>query len=116
MSSPSTLELLPGTAGPEATPPNAGCNALREVERARRSKKFRDTFDGVLLLALDYLFVAWPGAHVPFLSRSQSLSLLVAMHIVLIGYWIVSRELPSWRARRIAETWTPEERLRMARR
>lgn len=116
MSSPSTSELLPGVAGPEATPPGVGCNAQREVERARRSKKFRDLLDGVLLLALDYLFVAWPGAHVPFLSRSQSLSLLVAVHVVLIGYWIVSRELPPWRAKKIAETWTPEERLRMARR
>ncbi|HUF18351.1 MAG TPA: hypothetical protein VMS12_09950 [Thermoanaerobaculia bacterium] len=115
MSGPSTLELLPGTAGPDATPPLAVCNGRIEIEKAQRTKKFRDLFDGVMLLALDYLFLSWPGAHVPFLNRSQSLTLLVALHVVLIGYWIISRELPPWRAKRIAATWAPEERGRMGR-
>lgn len=116
MSSPSTSELLPGTAGPDATPPVAVYNGRAEIERAQRSKKFRDLFDGIMLLALDYLFLVWPSAHVPYLDRGQSMTLLAAMHVVLIGYWILSRELPPWRARRIAATWAPEERLRLTRR
>jgi hypothetical protein len=109
-------ELLPGTAGPDATPPLAVYNGRVEIEKAQRSRKFRDLFDGVMLLALDYLFLSWPDAHVPFLNRSQSMTLLVAMHVVLIGHWILSRELPAWRARRIAATWAPEERVRLSRR
>ena len=115
MNSPSMMELLPGVAAPDASPPVAVCNPRDAVERARRRRKFRDLIDGLVLLSLDYLFVSWPDAHVPFLTRSQSMTLLVAMHAIVIGYWILSRELPPWRARRIASTWTQAERVRLAR-
>lgn len=116
MSSPSATERLPGTEGPDATPPVAVCDGRSEIAKARRSKKYRDLLDGVMLLGLDYLFIAWPGAHVPLLDRSQSMMLLVVIHVVLVGYWILSRELPPWRARRIATTWRQSERGRLPRR
>lgn len=112
----SATERLPGTAGPDATSPVGLCDGRIEIAKARRSKKYRDLFDGVMLLALDYLFLSWPGAHVPLLNRNQSMMLLVAIHVVLIGYWILSRELPPWRARRIATTWRQSERVRLPRR
>ena len=116
MSNPSTSEFLPGVAGPGTVPPVPVCDTKEAVEAARRRRMLRDLTDGLLLLALDYLFLAWPNAHVPFMTRSGSMTLLVLMHVVVIGYWIIARELPPLRAKRIASTWAPAERTRLARR
>ena len=116
MSNPSTSEFLPGVAGPDTVPPVPVCDTKEAVEAARRRRTMRDLTDGVLLLALDYLFLVWPNAHVPFLTRSTSMTLLIALHAIVIGYWIIARELPPLRARRIASTWAPAERVRLTRR
>ena len=116
MSNPSTSEFLPGVAGPETVPPVPVCDTKVAVDAARRRRNLRDLTDGLLLLALDYMFLIWPNAHVPFLTRSTSMTLLIALHVIVIGYWIIARELPPLRAKRIASTWAPAERARLSRR
>jgi hypothetical protein len=66
----------------------------------------------VLIVAVDYLFVHWPDSRLPFLDRAQSLTFLRGAHVVVAADLWLSRALPKWWAKRIAETWSRSERAR----
>jgi len=102
--------LLPGAGGPHASPPTPRTNAQHQVRQVRRAAAIRDTIDSVLLLVVDVFFFFWPEAHVPFLSRASSVLVLILANVLLVGFWVVTRSIPRWRARRIAKSWDSEER------
>ena len=104
--------LLPGVAG-HHVPPSVVFQSRAVIGRARRRAAFRDVFDLALLVFVDALFVQWPGAHVPAFDREQSLMLLAAVNLAMIGVIWLTRALPRWRARRVAATWCPAERTRL---
>lgn len=103
-------DLLPGAAGPRASAPVPRTNAQHQVQKVRRAASIRDTIDSVLLIAVDVFFFLWPEAHIPFLSRASSVLVLILANVLLVGFWVVTRSIPRWRARRIAKSWDSEER------
>jgi hypothetical protein len=103
--------LLPGVTG-TTTPPAVVIDSRKAVRRARRRAILRDLLDLSLLGGVDYLFLHWPGTHVPLLDRHDSLMLLVGANVAVIGYVWISRAMPRWSARRIAATWCLAERAR----
>jgi hypothetical protein len=104
--------LLPGVS-PEVPSPNVVFSSSRVIRRARVRAALRDALDLVLLTAVDWLFVRWPYARVPLLTRDNSLRLLVVLNLVLIGYLWIARTFPRWRARRVAATWCHDEQVRL---
>lgn len=103
--------LLPGVTS-SAVPPIAVCDPRIEIARARRRAIIRDVLAIVLLVAVDILFVRWPYAHVPMLSREGSLALLRLLNMGLVAHLWLARALPRWTARRIASTWCRSEQRR----
>jgi hypothetical protein len=106
--------LLPGVKEIEA-PPVAVFDPRRTLVKARRRAAFQDVFDLLLLSGVDWFFIAWPRTHIPFFSRHDSLTILVAINLLFVIYVVASRKLPEWRARRIASTWAPAERSKFKR-
>jgi hypothetical protein len=104
--------LLPGVSA-EVPPPVIIFESHPVIRRARRRALARDVFDLLLLVAVDVLFIRWPQAQIPLLNRFQSLQLLVAVNVLLLGYLWVSRVFPRWRARRVSATWDTTERERL---
>lgn len=111
MPNPQRRPLLPGVS-PDAPRPPVNFESKRVVRRARMRAILRDTFDLALLIAVDWLFIRWPRAHVPFVDRHESVLILVAANAVLIAYVLLARVFPRWRARRVASTWSSTERSR----
>ena len=72
----------------------------------------RDSCDLLLLIGVDWFFIRWPRAHVPFLDRHVSVLVLAAVNAALITYVLLARVFPRWRARRVASTWSFTERSR----
>ena len=111
-----SAEFLPGVTPPERDldpgEPSRHANAGAEVLSARRAATFRDVFDSAILFALDLVVVTWPEARIPLMSRRDSIGALILFHVLFLGYCLLSRKLPRWRARRIAATWSPAERSR----
>jgi hypothetical protein len=106
--------LLPGVAS-AGSPPKVVFQSQRVIVRARRRAIFRDAFDLLLLLSVDWLFLHWPRAHVPGFDRGDSLVVLFAANAILIATLWTARAMPRWRARRVAATWCPSERMRFFR-
>lgn len=106
-------ELLPGISR-EGCPPVVVCDPRPAIRRARRRALFRDVLQLLLVIAVDALLIRWPAAHVPMLSRFDSVALVALVNAVMIGYIWLTRALPKWSAQRIASTWCPEERKRLA--
>jgi len=104
--------LLPGVAS-NHIPPSVVFQSRKVITRARRRAAFRDVADLLLLAFVDALFMQWPGAHVPTFDREQSLLLLAAINLAMIGVIWLTRVFPRWRARRVAATWCPAERRRL---
>jgi len=107
-------ELLPGISG-DHCPPVVVCDPRPAVRRARRRALFRDIAQLVLVAGLDALLIRWPAAHVPMMTRLDSIALVTAVNALMIGFVWLSRAFPRWSARRIAATWCPAERERLAR-
>lgn len=105
-------QLLPGTRGPEVTPPRGRWRGIDEVKVARRRADLRDLADVVVFLAVDVLYIAWPSTHIPFLTRDDTSLILAAVHILFAAWLTASRVVPRWRAHRIADTWSDRERRR----
>ncbi|HVT05215.1 MAG TPA: hypothetical protein VHL58_17770 [Thermoanaerobaculia bacterium] len=105
-------QFLPGVAGPASTAPAAIHDAARSIRAARVRATIRDVVDTFLLLAVDFFFLFWRPAHIPFLSRDVSLSALLVLHLFFVWFWFSSRIAPQWKARRISRTWSAEERRR----
>lgn len=106
-------ELLPGISQ-QGCPPVVACDPRPAIRRARRRALFRDISQLLLVAAVDALLIRWPAAHVPALTRFDSVALVVFVNAVMIAYVWLTRAFPKWSARRIAATWCPEERKRLA--
>ncbi len=104
-------ELLPGVKTATCPPPIV-CDAHAAIRRARRGAIARDVSQIVLIAAVDYLFVHWPDSRMPFLDRAQSLTFLRGINALVVADLWLSRALPKWWAKRIAETWSRRERER----
>lgn len=107
---PGSLEQLPGTAGP--VPPVAHFDASGTIRKARMRADLSDFLDLSVLLGINLMFKMWESAHIPFLSRDASMAILLAANAAYVMDWLVTRYFPQWRARRIAATWSREERSR----
>lgn len=103
--------LLPGVS-PEVPLPAVVFASKKIVRRARLLAALRDAFDLMLLGGVDYLFVRWPSARVPLLTRNDSLLLLLGVNGALLCYLWLCRAFPRWNARRVAATWCSGERER----
>jgi hypothetical protein len=112
MEKPAHSSLLPGVSDVR-TPPAVVFQSRTVIAKARRRAAARDVLDLLLLACVDGLFLRWPLAHVPGLDRADSLMLLLAINVMLIGYIWVARSLPRWTARRVASTWCVAEQSRM---
>lgn len=104
--------LLPGVSS-EIPPPSVVFTSRPVIRRARRIALARDAFDLFLLVAVDYFFIHWPYARMPWLDRVGSLELLVGVNALFLAYLWFARAFPRWRARRVAGTWRDEERQRL---
>ena len=104
--------LLPGVAD-TPVPPNVVFQSRSVIVRARRRAALRDGLDLLLLASVDTLFVQWPGAHVPAMDRENSLMVLAAVNLAMVGAIWLARAVPRWRARRMSATWCPAERTRL---
>ncbi|HJW95932.1 MAG TPA: hypothetical protein VJ901_20155 [Thermoanaerobaculia bacterium] len=107
-------ELLPGISH-RGCPPVVHCDPRPAIRRARRRALFRDISQLLLVAGVDALLIRWPAAHVPLMSRFDSIALVVAMNVLMLGYVWLTRAFPKWSARRIATTWCPAERGHLAR-
>jgi len=114
MERPVRRKLLPGVSHPEM-PPAVVCESRRVIASARRRAALRDTFDLLILAAVDGLFLRWPHAHIPTLGRDQTALIVAAINALVITYMWSARAFPRWRARRVAATWSSTERNRFAR-
>lgn len=107
-------QLLPGVSA-AGLPPQVVCQSECVIRRARIRAAIRDGADLVLLLIVDTLFLRWPQAHVPMLDRHHSVAVLLSLNVLLFTYVWLSRQVPQWRARRVASTWCGSERARFRR-
>lgn len=112
MNKPVRASLLPGVQDVR-TPPAVVFQSRKVVAGARRRAAFRDVLDLLLMAGVDGLFLRWPHAHIPGLTRLDSLLLLGAINAVFAAYIWLARALPRWSARRVAATWCIAERSRM---
>ena len=107
-------QLLPGVSA-TGLPPRMVFQSGRVIRRARVRAAVRDGADLLLLLVVDTLFLRWPHAHVPLLGRHDTVAVLLSLNVLLIAYVWLSRQVPRWRARRVASTWCLAERSRLGR-
>ena len=114
MERPERRKLLPGVSHAE-TPPAILCESRRIIASARRRAALRDTFDLLILAAVDGLFLRWPHAHIPTLGRDQTALVVAVINALVITYMWSARMFPRWRARRVASTWSATEQNRFAR-
>ncbi|MGA7614924.1 MAG: hypothetical protein WBX15_07060 [Thermoanaerobaculia bacterium] len=104
------VRLLPGAGGPASVPRRAALRGTEvEIHTARRRAAISDVVDAALLGALDLLFISWPAAHVPWMSRDHSVAILIFVHMVIFAHCLFARWYPRWNAMRIATTWSHQE-------
>lgn len=104
-------DLLPGVTT-DSCPPVVVADSRRAVLRARRRAWLRDASNLVLLAAVDYVCIAWPAAHIPFIGREESMILVALLNAAVITHVVMSRLSARLAARRIAGTWCHRERAR----
>jgi len=114
MERPARRKLLPGVSHVGA-PPAISCESRRVIASARRRAALRDTFDLLILAAVDGLFLRWPHAHIPAIGRDQTALVVAGVNAVVLTYMWSARAFPRWRARRVASTWSTSEQNRFAR-
>ena len=104
-------ELLPGVTTPEC-PPVVVQDSKKTLRRARTRAAVIEAAQLVLLAGVDVLFLRWPLAHIPTFGRDESLLILMALNIAMLGSIWMFRAAPRWKAQRIARTWCPREQSR----
>ena len=107
----STRELLPGVTL-EGLAPRVRCDSRRVILRARRIALARDIGQVILVAAVDYLFATVPTTHIPFTARTHSLEIVALFNLAVAAHVVLSRKVPCWMARRMADTWCAAERRR----
>ncbi|HEX7831831.1 MAG TPA: hypothetical protein VF787_19400 [Thermoanaerobaculia bacterium] len=106
-----TRDLLPGVIA-DSCPPRVACDAHEAIRKARRRAMWKDAAQLTLLVGVDWLFLRWPEARVPFLDRAGSVTILRAVNALALADLWLTRALPKWSAMRIASTWSRSERAR----
>jgi hypothetical protein len=106
-----TTDLLPGVIA-DSCPPRVACDAHNAIRKARRRAMWRHAAQLTLLVGVDWLFLRWPEARVPFLGRGESVTVLRAVNAMAIADLWLTRALPKWSAMRIAATWSRSERAK----
>ncbi len=104
-------ERLPGVTA-DNCPPVIVADTRSDIRRARFRATLRDLGQLLFLGAIDYFFINWPLAHVPFLSRGASAIVVTLLNAAILTHVIMMRMLPRMRAKRIAATWRLAERAR----
>jgi hypothetical protein len=104
-----TSELLPGVSQ-DSCPPIVTCDAHDAIRKARRRALIRQAGQLAILVAVDWMFLRWPEARLPFLDRGDSMMVLRVANALAIAELWLTRALPKWTARRIASTWCRSER------
>jgi hypothetical protein len=110
-----TKDLLPGVTT-DSCPPRVACDAHEAIRKARRRALLKDVGQLTLLLGVDWLFLRWPEARVPFLGRAESMVILRGVNALAIADLWLTRALPKWSAMRIASTWCRSEREKFLKR
>lgn len=110
---PGTVERIPGAGGPETAPRNVRVDANKVIRSARLRADLSDLLDLSILLGINLMFMLWETAHVPFLSRDASMAILLSANALYVADWLATRYVPQWRARRVASTWSRDERTRV---
>lgn len=105
-------EILPGVGGPETTPPRRVFNPEANIREARHRAAVRDLVDIAVLVVVDIIFLSWPAARIPYLTRDGSLWVLLGLHLLVVASWFRTRLYSRWRAGRISVTWDESERRR----
>lgn len=106
--------LLPGVDS-DVCPPPVRCDARAAVRRARRRAVLRVVLEVLLVGSVDWLFLTWPDARLPLSTRQTTQQLLLAINALLVADLWLMRSLPRWSARRVAATWSRDERERFTR-
>ena len=106
-----TRELLPGITE-EGRAPAIRCDSRRVIRRARRVAFARDVAQLIVVAGLDFFFAAVPSTHIPFTDRPRSLAILALFNVGVAAYAVLCRKVPHWNARRMASTWSADERRR----
>jgi hypothetical protein len=104
-----TRDLLPGVST-DSCPPVVVCDAHDAIRKARRRALLRDISALTMLVGVDWLFLRWPEARVPFLGRHESVNILRGVNALAIADLWLTRAMPKWTAMRIAATWCRSER------
>lgn len=110
-----TRELLPGVTT-DSCPPRVVCDAHVAIRKARRRALLRDIGQLTILVGVDWLFLRWPEARVPFLGRADSLTILRGVNAIAVADLWLTRAMPKWSAMRIASTWCRSEREKFQKR
>ncbi|HEX2835822.1 MAG TPA: hypothetical protein VHW00_22630 [Thermoanaerobaculia bacterium] len=110
-----TRELLPGVTT-DSCPPRVVCDAHQAIRKARRRALLKDIGQLTILVGVDWLFLRWPEARVPFLGRADSLAILRGVNALAVADLWLTRALPKWSAMRIASTWCRSEREKFQKR
>lgn len=104
-------DLLPGVEGP--TPPRVTAGDLgRDVYTARRHAALEELLDLAVLIVVNLVFLLWNRSQLPFLGRDVTLVILVAANAFAVAGYLRARVVPRVRARRVAATWSAQERDR----
>ena len=104
-------ELIPGVEGPKR-PSLVAEQARLEVSRARHRAAVQDLLDCAVLLVVDAIFLIWSDARLPFIERDGTILVLLLFNSLIVTAYLRSRVIPQWKARRIASTWSLDERAR----
>ncbi|HVR41902.1 MAG TPA: hypothetical protein VMS56_00540 [Thermoanaerobaculia bacterium] len=105
-------ELLPGVEGPRRRPAVEAADLRFDIESMRRRHAVEDLLDCALIVVIDLVFLLWAEARLPLLDRDGTLVILLAANALIVAGYVKTRLIPRWRARRIAATWSVEERSR----
>jgi hypothetical protein len=102
-------ELLPGVTT-DSCPPRVLCDAHDAIKKAKRRALAKAIGQLAILVGVDWLFLRWPEARMPFLGRPDSVMILCGVNALAIADLWLARALPKWTAKRIAATWSRSER------
>jgi hypothetical protein len=105
-------DLLPGVQRTQP-PRRVVCRSRRIITLAKLRAAMRDGAQLLLLGSVDWFFAHWQFARFPLLDRTDSLRLLLIINSAALAHVILVRLLPHLRARRIAKTWSSNERQRV---
>lgn len=104
-------DLLPGVEGPRPSALSAE-QMRKELSSARNRAALEDLLDCAVLIVVNLTFLLWSNAQIPFLGREATLTILLAINAWTVANYLRTRLYPQWQARRIARSWSEEEKLR----